>query len=97
MGHVTPAINSIGESIAPADIIISITALGHRVLRYGLALVIGWIGFIKFTGYNFVQESSVLISSTGEQALVSLTKQATDILEHIDPKGFRAASSRSPH
>ena len=32
-----------------------------------------------------------------EQALVSLTKQATDILEHIDPKGFRAASSRSPH
>jgi hypothetical protein len=29
-----------------------------------------------------------------EQALISLEKQATDILEHIDPKGFRAASSR---
>ena len=29
-----------------------------------------------------------------EQALISLKKQATDILEHIDPKGFRAASSR---
>lgn len=29
-----------------------------------------------------------------EQALVSLKKQETDILEHIDPKGFRAASSR---
>jgi hypothetical protein len=29
-----------------------------------------------------------------EQALISLKKQATDILEHIDPKGFRAASRR---
>ena len=52
MGHVTTAINSIGESIAPVDTIISITALGRRVLRYGLALVIGWIGFIKVTGYD---------------------------------------------
>ena len=48
MGHVTTAINSIGESIAPVDTIISITALGHQVLRYGLALTVGWIGFIKF-------------------------------------------------
>jgi uncharacterized membrane protein YkgB len=30
----------------------TITILGHRVLRYGLALVIGWIGFMKFTGYE---------------------------------------------
>ena len=29
-----------------------ITAWGHRLLRYGLALVIGWIGFMKFTGYE---------------------------------------------
>jgi hypothetical protein len=29
-----------------------------------------------------------------EEALISLKKQATDILEHIAPKGFRAASSR---
>src|SRR5260370_4437989 len=34
------------------EIISSITALGHRVLRYGLALVIGWIGMMKFTGYE---------------------------------------------
>lgn len=27
-------------------------ALGLRVLRYGLALVIGWIGLMKFTGYE---------------------------------------------
>ena len=30
----------------------SITALGHGVLRYGLALVVGWIGAMKFTGYE---------------------------------------------
>jgi uncharacterized membrane protein YkgB len=34
------------------EIVASITALGHRVLRYGLALVIGWIGKLKFTGYE---------------------------------------------
>lgn len=30
----------------------SITALGHGLLRYGLALVIAWIGMMKFTGYE---------------------------------------------
>jgi reactive chlorine resistance protein C len=34
------------------EIVSSITALGHRVLRYGLVLVIGWIGLMKFTGYE---------------------------------------------
>ena len=34
------------------EIVASITALGHRVLRYGLALVISWIGMMKFTGYE---------------------------------------------
>ena len=34
------------------EIISTITVLGHRVLRYGLALVIGSIGFMKFTGYE---------------------------------------------
>jgi uncharacterized membrane protein YkgB len=34
------------------ELISSITALGHRVLRYGLALVIGWVGMMKFTGYE---------------------------------------------
>lgn len=29
-----------------------IELLGSKVLRYGLALVIGWIGFMKFTGYE---------------------------------------------
>jgi reactive chlorine resistance protein C len=29
-----------------------IQALGFRVLRYGLVLVIAWIGFMKFTSYE---------------------------------------------
>jgi reactive chlorine resistance protein C len=40
-------------NLAPSpEIVASIPALGHRVLRYGLALVIGWIGAMKFTGYE---------------------------------------------
>jgi uncharacterized membrane protein YkgB len=34
------------------EIVASITALGHRVLRHGIALVTGWIGMMKFTGYE---------------------------------------------
>jgi len=33
-------------------IALRITHLGSLVLRYGLALVIGWIGMMKFTGYE---------------------------------------------
>jgi uncharacterized membrane protein YkgB len=36
-----------GEKLA-----LGITIVGHPVLRYGLALVIGWIGMMKFTGYE---------------------------------------------
>ena len=34
------------------EVISAIPVLGHRVLRYGLAVVIGWIGMMKFTGYE---------------------------------------------
>jgi hypothetical protein len=30
----------------------AIAVLGSRVLRYGLVLVVGWIGLMKFTGYE---------------------------------------------
>src|SRR5467141_4769891 len=53
MAHTTTMMHSTERSAARAgEIISSITALGHRVLRYGLALVIGWIGMMKFTGYE---------------------------------------------
>src|SRR5260370_21200745 len=31
---------------------VAIAALGSRVLRYGVVLVIGWIGLMKLTGYE---------------------------------------------
>jgi uncharacterized membrane protein YkgB len=34
------------------EIVANITAVGHRVLRYGLALVISWIGMMRFAGYE---------------------------------------------
>ena len=53
MAHTTPYTYSAGTSVSRTEEIISgIAALGHRVLRYGLALVIGWIGAMKFTGYE---------------------------------------------
>ena len=53
MAHATPIMHSTDESVARTDQISStVTALGHRVVRYGLAVVIGWIGMMKFTGYE---------------------------------------------
>src|SRR5258708_15867576 len=53
MRNATTMRYSIERSAArTGEIMSSITALGHRVLRYGLALVIGWIGMMKFTGYE---------------------------------------------
>ncbi|HTW45985.1 MAG TPA: DUF417 family protein [Acidobacteriaceae bacterium] len=31
---------------------VRIMRAGHRILRYGLAIVIGWIGLMKFTAYE---------------------------------------------
>jgi reactive chlorine resistance protein C len=53
MAQTTTMTYSTGRSVAGTQEMISrITALGYRVLRYGLALVIGWIGMMKFTGYE---------------------------------------------
>jgi hypothetical protein len=53
MAHTTTMTHSIeGSAARTGEVISRITALGHRVLRYGLALVIGWIGMMKFTGYE---------------------------------------------
>jgi uncharacterized membrane protein YkgB len=53
MSHTTLNVYLTETRLAQAqEIVASMTALGHRVLRYGLALVIGWIGKMKFTGYE---------------------------------------------
>lgn len=45
--HSTETSISRTEKIIPG-----IVVLGQRVLRYGLALVVGWIGMMKFTTYE---------------------------------------------
>lgn len=53
MAHTTPYAYSAGTDVSRREgIVPGIAALGYRVLRYGLALVIGWIGAMKFTGYE---------------------------------------------
>lgn len=44
-----PTVNSIGRK---DEIALRVTYLGSRLLRYGLATVIAWIGLMKFTGYE---------------------------------------------
>jgi uncharacterized membrane protein YkgB len=47
------AINAraVGRSTAASD---RVQTIGAYVLRYGLVLVLGWIGAMKFTGYEAV-------------------------------------------
>jgi uncharacterized membrane protein YkgB len=53
MAHSTTMTDSAARNVARREEISSkVTAFGHQVLRYGLVLVIGWIGLMKFTGYE---------------------------------------------
>lgn len=53
MSNATSLTHSTASEVARIDEISSkIAALGHQMLRYGLALVIGWIGMMKFTAYE---------------------------------------------
>lgn len=47
MAHETETAIDSKKEISP-----KIAGIGTRVLRYGLALVVGWIGIMKFTGYE---------------------------------------------
>ena len=58
-GAITGSVPAREDSLEGMDS--RIQALGLQVLRYGLALVIGWIGFMKFTSYE----------ATGIQPLVA--------------------------
>jgi len=40
-----------------------VQAVGSRVIRYGLALVVGWIGFMEFTGYEAAGIQPLVASS----------------------------------
>jgi uncharacterized membrane protein YkgB len=47
MRFTTVSSTKVGEDLASV-----ITVFGSRTLRYGLAVVIGWLGAMKFTGYE---------------------------------------------
>ena len=53
-----PQVQTVGrEASQPASagrerIALRVSTVGFLVLRYGLAVVIGWIGLMKFTGYE---------------------------------------------
>jgi hypothetical protein len=80
MAQTTTMTYSTGRSVARTQEIISrITALGHRVLRYGLALVIGWIGMMKFTGYASARHRAACRA----QSVVGLD------VSHMDPTAIR--------
>jgi reactive chlorine resistance protein C len=55
-----------------------VNILGSRVLRYGLALVIGWIGMMKFTGYE----------AMGIEPLVSHSPFMTWIYDFLSVRQF---------
>ena len=50
--------NRLNQRVGP-----QLQAVGARVIRYGLALVIGWIGFMKFTGYEAAGIQPLVASS----------------------------------
>jgi uncharacterized membrane protein YkgB len=50
MKFTTASSTKAGEDLTSAASVIS--GFGSRTLRYGLAVVVGWIGAMKFTGYE---------------------------------------------
>jgi reactive chlorine resistance protein C len=78
-------------------------AVGHGLARYGLVVVVGWIGFMKFTGYEaegirpFVANSPLmnwvygLMSVQGFSALLGVVEVAIAILIAARPLAPRAA------
>jgi hypothetical protein len=83
------------------EVISGIIALGQRVLRYGLALVIGWIGAMKFTGYREDQARSFEIRCGTMRRFGDLGPYAHSrsswlgrLLEFIDPQPIATSHTR---
>src|ERR1700740_2662163 len=67
-----------GASRALANEGAVIAALGSRVLRYGLVVVVGWIGLMKFTGYE----------ANGIQPLVAHSPLMGGMYHFLSLRGF---------
>ena len=80
-----------------------VEALGRQLARYGLVLVVGWIGLMKFTGYEaegirpFVANSPLmswvygLMSVQGFSAVLGVVEVAIALLIAARPLSPRAA------
>jgi uncharacterized membrane protein YkgB len=81
-----------------------VEAVGRELARYGLAVVVGWIGFMKFTGYEaegihpFVGNSPLLswvyglMSIQGFSTLLGLVEVAIALLIAARPFSPRACA-----
>src|SRR6201998_1542244 len=81
-----------------------VEAVGRELTRYGLAVVVGWIGLMKFTGYEaegirpFVANSPLmswvygLMSVQGFSALLGVVEVAIGLLIAARPFAPRAAA-----
>ena len=79
-------------------------AVGRALARYGLVVVVGWIGFMKFTGYEaegirpFVANSPLMswvygfLSVQGFSALLGVVEVATALLIAARPFAPRASA-----
>src|SRR3954454_12101594 len=81
-----------------------VEAVGRELARYGLVIVVGWIGLMKFTGYEaegirpFVSNSPLMswvygvMSVEGFSALLGTVEVAIAILIAARPFAPRAAA-----
>ena len=81
-----------------------VEAVGRELARYGLVVVVGWIGFMKFTGYeaegirSFVANSPLmswvygLMSVQGFSALLGVVEVAIALLIATRPLSARASA-----
>ena len=81
-----------------------VEAVGRELTRYGLVVVVGWIGFMKFTGYEaegirpFVANSPLmswvygLMSVQGFSALLGVVEVAIAILIAARPFSPRVSA-----
>jgi uncharacterized membrane protein YkgB len=92
------------QHTAPHDNLSSrVEALGRELARYGLVVVVGWIGLMKFTGYEaegirpFVANSPLmswvygLMSVQGFSAVLGVVEVAIALLIAARPLSPRAA------
>jgi reactive chlorine resistance protein C len=88
----------------PASIGIRVEAVGRELARYGLVVVVGWIGFMKFTAYEaegirlYVTNSPLMswvygsMSVRGFSAMLGTVEVAIAILIAARPLSPRAAA-----